>query len=44
MTYAPLGSLNFVGGVAIKINTVNCVYLISWLSYLSNLSLNIRLI
>jgi photosystem II CP43 chlorophyll apoprotein len=32
MTHAPLGSLNFVGGVAIEINAINYVSLQNWLS------------
>jgi len=34
MTHAPLGSLNFVGGIATEINAVNYVSPRSWLSTL----------
>jgi photosystem II CP43 chlorophyll apoprotein len=32
MTHAPLGSSNYVGGVATEINAVNYVYPRSWLA------------
>jgi photosystem II CP43 chlorophyll apoprotein len=32
MTHAPLGSSNYVGGVATEINAVNCVSPQSWLA------------